>query len=31
MVNQQVVTKFLNWTNNNKNYIEIARPNKKDY
>jgi hypothetical protein len=29
MVNQQVVTKFLNWTSNNKNYLEIARPNKK--
>jgi hypothetical protein len=29
MVNQQVVNKFLNWTSNNKNYLEIARPNKK--
>jgi hypothetical protein len=29
MVNQQVVNKFLNWTNSNKNYLEIARPNKK--
>jgi hypothetical protein len=29
MVNQQVVNKFLNWTSSNKNYLEIARPNKK--
>jgi len=29
MVNQQVVNKFLDWTSNNKNYLEIARPNKK--
>lgn len=29
MVNQQIVTKFLDWTSSNKNYLETARPNKK--
>ena len=29
MVNQQVVNKFLNWTKDNKNYLDIAKPNKK--
>lgn len=29
MVNEQVVNKFLNWTKDNKNYLDIAKPNKK--